>query len=78
MDNSTFAQMIFQKQNIISSVTRVKLQIEDMVTSGPSYFPGNGPCLGYRKPGKPYQWLKYKQVQYTVAIWNIVVKWLKI
>uniref|UniRef100_A0A3B3XEA4 Long-chain-fatty-acid--CoA ligase n=1 Tax=Poecilia mexicana TaxID=48701 RepID=A0A3B3XEA4_9TELE len=23
---------------------------------------GNGPCLGYRKPGKPYQWLKYKQV----------------
>ncbi|XP_017339716.1 long-chain-fatty-acid--CoA ligase 5 [Ictalurus punctatus] len=23
---------------------------------------GNGPCLGFRKPGKPYQWLKYKQV----------------
>ncbi|XP_041828912.1 long-chain-fatty-acid--CoA ligase 5 [Melanotaenia boesemani] len=23
---------------------------------------GNGPCLGHRKPGKPYQWLKYKQV----------------
>ncbi|XP_012989181.2 long-chain-fatty-acid--CoA ligase 5 isoform X2 [Esox lucius] len=23
---------------------------------------GNGPCLGYRKTGKPYQWLKYKQV----------------
>ncbi|KAI5103341.1 long-chain-fatty-acid--CoA ligase 5, partial [Silurus meridionalis] len=23
---------------------------------------GNGPCLGYRKPRKPYQWLKYKQV----------------
>ncbi|XP_024140618.1 long-chain-fatty-acid--CoA ligase 5 isoform X1 [Oryzias melastigma] len=23
---------------------------------------GNGPCLGYRKPGRPYQWLKYKQV----------------
>ncbi|KAG7506764.1 long-chain-fatty-acid-CoA ligase 5 [Solea senegalensis] len=23
---------------------------------------GNGPCLGYRKPGKPYQWLRYKQV----------------
>ncbi|XP_072229189.1 long-chain-fatty-acid--CoA ligase 5 isoform X2 [Leuresthes tenuis] len=23
---------------------------------------GNGPCLGYRKPGKPYQWLKYKEV----------------
>ncbi|XP_029953858.1 long-chain-fatty-acid--CoA ligase 5 [Salarias fasciatus] len=23
---------------------------------------GNGPCLGYRKQGKPYQWLKYKQV----------------
>ncbi|KAM6951295.1 long-chain-fatty-acid--CoA ligase 5 [Aplochiton taeniatus] len=23
---------------------------------------GNGPCLGYRKPGKPFQWLKYKQV----------------
>uniref|UniRef100_A0A674B834 long-chain-fatty-acid--CoA ligase n=1 Tax=Salmo trutta TaxID=8032 RepID=A0A674B834_SALTR len=23
---------------------------------------GNGPCLGYRKPGQPYQWLKYKQV----------------
>uniref|UniRef100_A0A6Q2ZCR6 Long-chain-fatty-acid--CoA ligase n=1 Tax=Esox lucius TaxID=8010 RepID=A0A6Q2ZCR6_ESOLU len=22
---------------------------------------GNGPCLGYRKTGKPYQWLKYKQ-----------------
>uniref|UniRef100_A0A8C2ZJM3 Long-chain-fatty-acid--CoA ligase n=1 Tax=Cyclopterus lumpus TaxID=8103 RepID=A0A8C2ZJM3_CYCLU len=22
---------------------------------------GNGPCLGYRKPGRPYQWLKYKQ-----------------
>uniref|UniRef100_A0A672HBJ1 Long-chain-fatty-acid--CoA ligase n=1 Tax=Salarias fasciatus TaxID=181472 RepID=A0A672HBJ1_SALFA len=22
---------------------------------------GNGPCLGYRKQGKPYQWLKYKQ-----------------
>uniref|UniRef100_A0AAZ3SF87 Arachidonate--CoA ligase n=1 Tax=Oncorhynchus tshawytscha TaxID=74940 RepID=A0AAZ3SF87_ONCTS len=22
---------------------------------------GNGPCLGYRKPGQPYQWLKYKQ-----------------
>uniref|UniRef100_A0A8C2ZJP5 Arachidonate--CoA ligase n=1 Tax=Cyclopterus lumpus TaxID=8103 RepID=A0A8C2ZJP5_CYCLU len=22
----------------------------------------NGPCLGYRKPGRPYQWLKYKQV----------------
>uniref|UniRef100_A0A672HBI6 Long-chain-fatty-acid--CoA ligase n=1 Tax=Salarias fasciatus TaxID=181472 RepID=A0A672HBI6_SALFA len=25
-------------------------------------FNGNGPCLGYRKQGKPYQWLKYKQV----------------
>uniref|UniRef100_A0A7N9APN6 Arachidonate--CoA ligase n=1 Tax=Mastacembelus armatus TaxID=205130 RepID=A0A7N9APN6_9TELE len=24
---------------------------------------GNGPCLGYRKPGRPYQWLKYKQVK---------------
>ncbi|XP_041818013.1 long-chain-fatty-acid--CoA ligase 5 isoform X2 [Chelmon rostratus] len=23
---------------------------------------GNGPCLGYRKPGRPYQWLKYRQV----------------
>uniref|UniRef100_A0A665VEH4 Arachidonate--CoA ligase n=1 Tax=Echeneis naucrates TaxID=173247 RepID=A0A665VEH4_ECHNA len=23
---------------------------------------GNGQCLGYRKPGRPYQWLKYKQV----------------
>ncbi|XP_041672361.1 long-chain-fatty-acid--CoA ligase 5 [Cheilinus undulatus] len=23
---------------------------------------GNGPCLGYRKQGKPYQWLKYRQV----------------
>ncbi|XP_028423758.1 long-chain-fatty-acid--CoA ligase 5 [Perca flavescens] len=23
---------------------------------------GNGPCLGYRKSGRPYQWLKYKQV----------------
>ncbi|XP_034564345.1 long-chain-fatty-acid--CoA ligase 5 [Notolabrus celidotus] len=23
---------------------------------------GNGPCLGYRKKGRPYQWLKYKQV----------------
>ncbi|GLD60081.1 long-chain-fatty-acid--CoA ligase 5 [Lates japonicus] len=23
---------------------------------------GNGPCLGYRKLGRPYQWLKYKQV----------------
>ncbi|TNN84805.1 Long-chain-fatty-acid--CoA ligase 5 [Liparis tanakae] len=23
---------------------------------------GNGPCLGFRKPGRPYQWLKYKQV----------------
>lgn len=22
----------------------------------------NGPCLGYRIPGRPYQWLKYKQV----------------
>ena len=26
-------------------------------------FAGNGPCLGYRKPGKPYQWLKYRQVK---------------
>ncbi|XP_054454365.1 long-chain-fatty-acid--CoA ligase 5 isoform X1 [Anoplopoma fimbria] len=23
---------------------------------------GNGPCLGYRKTGRPYQWLMYKQV----------------
>uniref|UniRef100_A0A3P8VP48 Long-chain-fatty-acid--CoA ligase n=1 Tax=Cynoglossus semilaevis TaxID=244447 RepID=A0A3P8VP48_CYNSE len=23
---------------------------------------GNGPCLGYRKPGRAYQWLRYKQV----------------
>ncbi|KAM9832652.1 long-chain-fatty-acid--CoA ligase 5 [Neosynchiropus ocellatus] len=23
---------------------------------------GNGPCLGYRKSGRPYQWLRYKQV----------------
>ncbi|XP_020392921.1 long-chain-fatty-acid--CoA ligase 5 isoform X1 [Rhincodon typus] len=22
----------------------------------------NGPCLGYRKPNQPYQWLSYKQV----------------
>ncbi|AWP18011.1 Long-chain-fatty-acid--CoA ligase 5 [Scophthalmus maximus] len=22
---------------------------------------GNGPCLGHRKPGRPYQWLKYRQ-----------------
>lgn len=29
----------------------------------PSPPAGNGPCLGYRKPGRPYQWLKYKQVK---------------
>ncbi|XP_074519020.1 long-chain-fatty-acid--CoA ligase 5 [Halichoeres trimaculatus] len=23
---------------------------------------GNGPCLGFRKSGRPYQWLRYKQV----------------
>ncbi|XP_037547160.1 long-chain-fatty-acid--CoA ligase 5 [Nematolebias whitei] len=23
---------------------------------------GNGPCLGYRQQGKPYQWIKYRQV----------------
>lgn len=23
---------------------------------------GNGPCLGYRKPNQPYQWLSYKEV----------------
>ncbi|XP_026882034.2 long-chain-fatty-acid--CoA ligase 5 [Electrophorus electricus] len=23
---------------------------------------GNGPCLGFRKAGRPYQWLRYKQV----------------
>ncbi|XP_041116561.1 long-chain-fatty-acid--CoA ligase 5-like [Polyodon spathula] len=23
---------------------------------------GDGPCLGYRKPNQPYQWLSYKQV----------------
>uniref|UniRef100_A0A3Q4BYU3 Arachidonate--CoA ligase n=1 Tax=Mola mola TaxID=94237 RepID=A0A3Q4BYU3_MOLML len=23
---------------------------------------GNGPCLGYRKPGRPYHWLKYQQI----------------
>ncbi|XP_044034656.1 long-chain-fatty-acid--CoA ligase 5 [Siniperca chuatsi] len=28
---------------------------------------GNGPCLGYRKPGRPYQWLKYKQVSDRAA-----------
>lgn len=27
---------------------------------------GNGPCLGYRKPGRPYQWLTYKQVRAAV------------
>uniref|UniRef100_A0A7M4EYY2 long-chain-fatty-acid--CoA ligase n=1 Tax=Crocodylus porosus TaxID=8502 RepID=A0A7M4EYY2_CROPO len=26
---------------------------------------GNGPCLGYRKPKQPYQWLTYKQVSST-------------
>nr|KAF6454511.1 acyl-CoA synthetase long chain family member 5 [Rousettus aegyptiacus] len=25
---------------------------------------GNGPCLGYRKPNKPYRWLSYKQVSH--------------
>ncbi|KAK9530069.1 hypothetical protein VZT92_011602 [Zoarces viviparus] len=28
---------------------------------------GNGPCLGYRKPGMPYQWLKYQQVSDRAA-----------
>lgn len=28
-----------------------------------SLLPGNGPCLGYRKPNQPYQWLSYKQVR---------------
>uniref|UniRef100_A0A4W6G7Y4 Arachidonate--CoA ligase n=1 Tax=Lates calcarifer TaxID=8187 RepID=A0A4W6G7Y4_LATCA len=23
---------------------------------------GNGPCLGYRKPGQPYQWISYTEV----------------
>ncbi|XP_023285290.1 long-chain-fatty-acid--CoA ligase 1-like [Seriola lalandi dorsalis] len=23
---------------------------------------GNGPCLGFRKPGQPYQWISYTEV----------------
>lgn len=23
---------------------------------------GNGPCLGFRKPEQPYQWLSYQEV----------------
>lgn len=38
---------------------------------------GNGPCLGYRKPGRPYQWLKYRQVKTacsTLLYWTNTVK----
>uniref|UniRef100_A0AAR2KNT6 Arachidonate--CoA ligase n=1 Tax=Pygocentrus nattereri TaxID=42514 RepID=A0AAR2KNT6_PYGNA len=25
---------------------------------------GEGPCLGFRKPGEPYQWISYKEVKF--------------
>lgn len=38
-------------------------------TGGPPFLPsclfisaGNGPCLGFRKPNQPYQWLSYQEV----------------
>lgn len=30
---------------------------------------GNGPCLGFRKPGQPYQWISYTEVFYIFVLW---------
>uniref|UniRef100_A0A7N5ZXM3 Long-chain-fatty-acid--CoA ligase n=1 Tax=Anabas testudineus TaxID=64144 RepID=A0A7N5ZXM3_ANATE len=29
---------------------------------------GNGPCLGFRKPGQPYQWISYTEVWYILEL----------
>lgn len=32
---------------------------------------GNGPCLGFRKPGEPYQWISYTEVCGSLVIITI-------
>ncbi len=35
--------------------------------------PGNGPCLGFRKPGEPYQWISYTEVWHVLVFYPPVV-----
>uniref|UniRef100_A0AAR2IL43 Arachidonate--CoA ligase n=1 Tax=Pygocentrus nattereri TaxID=42514 RepID=A0AAR2IL43_PYGNA len=45
-------------------------RFRDVVNTGESVatnalmIAGEGPCLGFRKPGEPYQWISYKEVKF--------------
>uniref|UniRef100_A0A672S595 Long-chain-fatty-acid--CoA ligase n=1 Tax=Sinocyclocheilus grahami TaxID=75366 RepID=A0A672S595_SINGR len=48
-----------QAQSISVQVTVLLLAI---LTNSNMFCAGNGPCLGFRKPGEPYQWISYTEV----------------
>ncbi|XP_076855442.1 long-chain-fatty-acid--CoA ligase 5 isoform X2 [Brachyhypopomus gauderio] len=52
---------LLKDDNLISYLHEDAKTIYEVFQRG-FHVSGNGPCLGYRKPGRPYQWLKYKQV----------------
>ncbi|KAK2866455.1 hypothetical protein Q7C36_002511 [Tachysurus vachellii] len=52
---------ILKDDNLISYLYKDAKTLYEVFQRG-LHASGNGPCLGHRKPGRPYQWLKYKQV----------------
>ncbi|XP_066519609.1 long-chain-fatty-acid--CoA ligase 5 [Hoplias malabaricus] len=52
---------LLKDNNLISYLHEDAKTLYEVFQNG-LHISGNGPCLGYRKAGKSYQWLKYKQV----------------
>ncbi|XP_051530008.1 long-chain-fatty-acid--CoA ligase 5-like [Myxocyprinus asiaticus] len=52
---------LMKDDNLISSLYQDAKTLYEVYQRG-LRVSGNGPCLGYRKKGQPFQWLKYKQV----------------
>ncbi|TMS22294.1 Long-chain-fatty-acid--CoA ligase 5 [Larimichthys crocea] len=60
-DGARKAAFMEDNNNLVSSCSKDATTLYEVFQKGLKVS-GNGPCLGYRKPGRPYQWLKYKQV----------------
>uniref|UniRef100_A0A673JVY7 Arachidonate--CoA ligase n=1 Tax=Sinocyclocheilus rhinocerous TaxID=307959 RepID=A0A673JVY7_9TELE len=60
-DQSCRRSALLTDDNLLEFYYEDTKTVYDMFQRG-LWIAGNGPCLGFRKPGEPYQWISYTEV----------------
>uniref|UniRef100_A0A8C1SEB8 Arachidonate--CoA ligase n=1 Tax=Cyprinus carpio TaxID=7962 RepID=A0A8C1SEB8_CYPCA len=61
-DQSCRRSALLKDDNLLEFYYEDTKTVYDMFQRG-LQIAGNGPCLGFRKPGEPYQWISYTEVR---------------